>query len=901
MQDSKLNEDLDAIVRHPADSFLAALFEDGDTIIFRPIETWTEGNRKQSRVLYRDTLYRKNVPSVRRITLRQLERASAAEKANVFFGICPRFGDRGRYDLAWQIRTVRAVWADVDNSTVGDALKRVDATGLPTPSIVVCSGNGVHLYWLLELPYLIDDAGDSPPVLTEWIASTGGRKKRQKYIEESGERIYLDRRQHASRLSPKAHLFQDVLTGVANAIGGDHTTDLSRLLRVPGTLNRKDERNGRVPVPCELVRCDAELRYSLALFEPFATPSAERQREERILSMPLPELRKPSATKRDKLAERIAVCSVAAVGARSEADFALCCFAIRSGITAVEIWPQVESVGKFAEAGRSYFDRTWEKAEYQVRATFLTKVERQAPVAPQTTDHGEADEPIDDDGLPVIRVDPKTTPVVTVMGQITQRLLHAKLCYVRSGQVVALRNDVLSPILSAAELSGLLNHVVEFFFVDDDAGEFKPLPPAYGNVWLNQPGERARLPPIALFTRNPVYTDGWRLVGPGYDEQSQFFYAGEPIEPREGTEHLDALLRDFCFKSPSDRTNYLGLLLTTILIGRFIGSKPAALFNGNQPELGKSILAQIIAILRDGQPTETVSYNPNDEEFEKRLGAVVRRGATTIIVDNAKGHGRSPRIESACLERSITDPILSYRLLGSSDSIRAENSHMFCVTANSPDVSRDLVTRSVIINLEYEGNPSKRGFSIDDPEGYAQDHRAELLGELIGMVERWKSAGKPQARVATRFNKKGWGAIVGGILEVCGEPDFLANADEAAAQLDDCRREFVELLSILADHSQGSWTAAELVELAHQHGLLKAELGDASSHSQATRMGVHAGRYVAERVELPDRRTVVLHRNDDRKGKVYRVEVLHFDANVPNVEPLAERLPNVEWAQRSAS
>lgn len=467
--------------------------------------------------------------------------------------------------------------------------------------------------------------------------------------------------------------------------------------------------------------------------------------------------------------------------------------------------------------------------------------------------------------------------------------------------MVALRNKVLSPILSAAELSGLLNHVVEFFFVDDEVGEYKPLPPAYGNVWLNHPGERARLPPIALYTRNPVYTDDWRLVAPGYDPPSQIFYAGEPIERCQGTEHLDALLRDFCFKSPSDRTNYIGLLLTTILIGRFIGSKPAALFNGNQPELGKSMLAQIIAILRDGQPTETVSYNPNDEEFEKRLGAVVRRGATTIIIDNAKGSGRSPRIESACLERSVTDPILSFRLLGSSDSIRAENSHLFCITANSPDVSRDLVTRSVIINLEYEGNPSRRRFSIDDPEGYAQEHRTKLLGELIGMVEHWKTAGMPQARVATRFNKKGWGAIVGGILEVCGEPDFLANADEAAAQLDDCRREFGELLAVLADHPQGTWTAGELADLAERHGVLKSELGNLSPRSKATRMGVHAGRYLAERFELPDRRTALLHRFDERKGKVYRVEVLQVNAMLPNVEPVAERLPNVEWAQRSAS
>ena len=76
--------------------------------------------------------------------------------------------------------------------------------------------------------------------------------------------------------------------------------------------------------------------------------------------------------------------------------------------------------------------------------------------------------------------------------------------------------------------------------------------------------------------------------------------------------------------------------------------------------------------------------------------------------------------------------------------------------------------------------PSGATFSIADPEGYAQQHRCELLGELIGMVERWKAVGMPLANAHSRFNKRGWGNIVGGILNACGEPDFLANAEEAA-------------------------------------------------------------------------------------------------------------------------
>ncbi len=234
--------------------------------------------------------------------------------------------------------------------------------------------------------------------------------------------------------------------------------------------------------------------------------------------------------------------------------------------------------------------------------------------------------------------------------------------------------------------------------------------------------------------------------------------------------------------------------------------------------------------------------------------------------------------------------MLSYRLLGKSQEIRAENSHIFCITANTLDVSPDLVSRSIVINLEYKGDPRRRTFHLADPEGYAEQHRLELLGELIGKVERWKAAGMPRASVHTRFNKRGWGNIVGGILQINGDPDFLTNAEEAAAQLDETRREFAELVGVLLDHAQGHWTAAELAELCAHEGLLGADLGEGTARSLSTKMGTLAGRYINERFGTSDGREVTFLRSEGRKGKLYRVAVRE---EVPNLDPFAEPLPNL--------
>jgi len=54
------------------------------------------------------------------------------------------------------------------------------------------------------LRYLIDDVGDPPAVLNEWIEQPGGKKKPRKYVVQDGERVYLDIDRQLSKLSGKA-------------------------------------------------------------------------------------------------------------------------------------------------------------------------------------------------------------------------------------------------------------------------------------------------------------------------------------------------------------------------------------------------------------------------------------------------------------------------------------------------------------------------------------------------------------------------------------------------------------------------------------------------------------------------------------------------------------------------
>ena len=474
-----------------------------------------------------------------------------------------------------------------------------------------------------------------------------------------------------------------------------------------------------------------------------------------------------------------------------------------------------------------------------------------------------------------VLIDPNSRPVRESLADLTAVLAAAGLYYRRAGQLVEVTPGLIRPVLTPAHLAGALNARAECRVATAHADQYRPLPRAYAETWLNNPAATNRLPELTLYARNPVFAPDDRLLPPGHDPATGIYYDGPAVDPVPGTARLDALLADFCFRGPADRANYVGLLVTAVLMPRFVGSKPLALFHGNQPGLGKTVLAQVLAILRDGRPTRTLSYNPNDEEFEKALGAKVKAGLTTIVVDNAKADGRrgggGGGIDSACLERCVTDEVLSFRLLGASEEIRAENSHLFCVTANAPVVSRDLLTRSLVIRLHHDGDPARRAFTCDDPEAYALEHRPELLGELVGMVAAWLAAGKPlDAAAKSRFNKKGWGPVVGGVLRANGVAGFLADAAAVGDELDPEKAEFARLVGALAEEVGRDWSAAEVLALADRRRIAVA---GGAGPARAVRFGVAAARFLNEPFDLGGGLTGTLRRVHTRVGRAYRVEV----------------------------
>ena len=152
--------------------------------------------------------------------------ASANSRAgrDVYFGLCtvpPGLPSANTRTKETDATRVVATWLDVDfgqdghkgNVCFADASAALDwIQGLPTPpSIIVHSGGGYHCYWPLIDPLQITDDAT---------------------------------RSAAKELTSRWNYY---LIDLAKSIGVDvdHTGDLARVLRVPGTKNRKIEGESR--------------------------------------------------------------------------------------------------------------------------------------------------------------------------------------------------------------------------------------------------------------------------------------------------------------------------------------------------------------------------------------------------------------------------------------------------------------------------------------------------------------------------------------------------------------------------------------------------------------------------------------------------------------------------------
>lgn len=365
-----------------------------------------------------------------------------------------------------------------------------------------------------------------------------------------------------------------------------------------------------------------------------------------------------------------------------------------------------------------------------------------------------------------------------------------------------------------------------------DSAELVLLPDRESRAFLEARQALQQLPRLHGVMAAPLILADWsRLSRKGYDPGSGWFVLPSAgVEPRDSTETLDDLLADFPFRSAGDRANVFGALLTAITAPHWGDGHPFVLLHGNKPGVGKTLLANLIALLVEGRVGTSLGW-ARDEELEKRLATSLLAGGRVILIDNVRTGGT---LRSAVLERLVTSPSPSFRLLGSNREVRRDtNDLLVLVTINEAQLNADLRRRALPVFLESHEAPRQRRYRTDDLLAAARVHRAAALGELIGMVERWTQAGRPMLPVPPRHSAgQRWAGTIGSILAHAGVEGFLENLKLADEQLDPDVTLLAHVFDTLA--GGGSAPAGELLDRLDED--LLAALGT-NRRARATRLG----------------------------------------------------------------
>lgn len=185
----------------------------------------------------------RTVPLVKQIFTRDpkllKEFISKNSQTNVYFGCCTREGKKGDKEHA---RELVAFWVDMDFKDFGatpeeECDRFLQSFPLP-PSILINSGGGFHVYWLLETPI---DA-------------------------------------HDKRCEP-------ILKGLCAALKGDSASaEIGRILRVPGTKNFKEEYGEPREVKIVYERWDT--RYTIEAMEEYAKIPEPQEKQKDSVDIP---------------------------------------------------------------------------------------------------------------------------------------------------------------------------------------------------------------------------------------------------------------------------------------------------------------------------------------------------------------------------------------------------------------------------------------------------------------------------------------------------------------------------------------------------------------------------------------------------------------------------------------
>ena len=678
-------------------------------------------------------------------------------------------------DIADPNKPNKSLPADID-----EAVAALETLHLP-PSIYVNSGRGLHAYWVLEEDLIVTDETD---------------------LKHAREFV--------------ANFYRGLVSNLPQ-YNFDHTQDLARSFRMPGSTNLKDPKNPKVVSVREL---HSERIYSHDEIIDASVSVAAKERAVKIASVDVDDVNLDVDL------------DLMAAGCGWVRD------ALKHGdIATYETWWGMASLLSnvddgleiYQEWSKGHPDYDLEVTEVQFHQVDANKSRRTcaglsqyptSPVAGALVDgvNKQCTKCVFREGIksPVELGIPGIRTVITNNAQLRTKAAalwagvhtnnHPRRLFSFNRQIARIKEDD-----AKVELLDMNTAKYEFARLVNWMQESKNEWGTHVDPSLNVIGDalsthKPPLPELTQVVSIPIVTSEGRLItAPGYDAESGVFYAAEsgclPQINSAATKQdaLDALkwiedevLVDFPFADEASKAAAISIAILPFVRQLIHGQTPLYLLEKPAAGTGATTLGLALCYPFIGKEIPVTTWTSNEEERRKQITAHLASGGGPIFYDNMSGYVNSDVLASALTSQNWSD-----RILSTSKQAEFPINSTWLATGNNPEFHAQILRRIASIRLvSLMEDPSQRtNWRHADLLHWISTHRTEYVEKILTIVMAWLNEGMPEFQGKPLASYVSWSSVMGGILEFVDVPGFLENIDLKKAAMDNetqVIREFIQ-------------------------------------------------------------------------------------------------------------
>lgn len=350
-----------------------------------------------------------------------------------------------------------------------------------------------------------------------------------------------------------------------------------------------------------------------------------------------------------------------------------------------------------------------------------------------------------------------------------------------------------------------------------------PINEATARQYLASEAFHERMPKINGVIQCPLLVEKDKqlhLVNDGYDAFTGYYVVNaKPVQEmplKDAVVFLKALVKDFDFMTPGDRSRALASIITPALkLGGLIkGPIPMDVAEADQSQAGKTYRQKVLAAVYNQKLAVVSAKRGGVGSLDESFSECLVKGATFIQFDNVRG-----KLDSQFLESFLTGDHAIARVPYKGGIEVNPANFIVMISSNGFITTKDLANRSSIIRI------AKRvGYNYPvypnggDLLSQAFVWQPMLLGAVFTIIRHWYKLGKLKTN-EQRHDFKEWCQTLDWIIQnTLGEAPLMDGHEEAKERTSNPDLTFLRLVAVriqALNLLDARSSATELFDLCH--------------------------------------------------------------------------------------